>query len=202
MVWYGPLWLRMILYGALWSQIVLYGPLLSNVFLYGSLWFGMVPYGSLWSPMVLFCPVWSCMFRYGYELSGMGVYVPLWSSVVLYDLWHFKLPYCSIMFCKVSNSRRYWKLCVFVSIWPFWTIRSHTELYKATKAVKLFSVFFHSQVLLTSWSCSWMKFCMEMMQYIFCENSLNLHIWLTLLVFLSQCPKHICFYNIHYNWKN
>ena len=111
---YGPICSHIVPYVPVWSCTVPYGPLWSPMVRYGPLWYHMVPYGPVWSPIVLFCPVWSCMFRFGHELSGMVLYVPLCSPIALYGLWNFKLPYCSIMSCKVSNSRRYWKLCVLV----------------------------------------------------------------------------------------
>ena len=114
--------------------MVPYGPKQFCMVLYCPMCSCMVPYGLVWSPIVLFCPVWSWIFMYGYELSGMVVYAPLWSPMVMFGLWHFKFPYCSIMSCKVSNSRRYWKLCVLVII-------SINDLNKSSQGVFFFFCF-------------------------------------------------------------
>ena len=96
----------------------------------------MVPFGS----------VWSCMFQYGYILSHMVVYGPLWTPMVLYGLWHFKLLYCSIQSCKVSNSCRYLKLCVLVvyQIIPIFFL--HNKIFDQK--------FFSSKVFLGTFFCT------------------------------------------------
>ena len=65
--------------------------------------------------MVLYGPLWFCMFRFGHVLPRVVLFCPLWSPVVLYGLLDFRLPYCSIKSCNVSNSRQYGKHRILVS---------------------------------------------------------------------------------------
>ena len=121
MVSYDPLWSHMVpygLYGPLWSRMVPYAPIWSSMVMYGSLWCGMVPFSSLWSHMVPFGPEWSPMVLNGFVWSP---YISVWScnarTVPFDPLWSsgvFEILSSPIKSCKISNSRRYLKLCVLV----------------------------------------------------------------------------------------
>ena len=67
----------------------------------------MVPYGPVCPHMVLYDPVRFPMVRWGNIRSSMAPYGSLSPGIV---------PYGSVWSCEVSNSHRYWKLCVLVSI--------------------------------------------------------------------------------------